>query len=126
MHARLIEAANEKKTPDFEVPRMRRVHPVAMLFERGARRFKRLRRPAEIPRDQRDLGLSNDASCTGHGLFWAEGARGLLQKGPRPDEIAELSHRDAPERKSRRVVAQRNPVQCSEGIAPLPARGPQP
>ncbi len=112
----LVEAPDQKKTPDLEVPRMCGIHPVPVLFEHYPRRFERLRGPAQVPRDQRDFGLGNDAPRAGNSLLRTEGACGLLQKGPRPDEIAELSHRDASERKSMRVVAQCNPVQRSEGI----------
>ena len=52
-------------------------------------------------------------------------ARGPLQQGLCPREIAELSHRDAAKRQRRRVVAQGNPVQCSEGGHRLRARAPR-
>jgi hypothetical protein len=37
--------------------------------------------------------------------------------GLRSNEIAELRHRDASKREGRRVVAQGDPLQCTEGIA---------
>src|SRR5882672_466653 len=43
----LIEAPDQEEAPDFEVPRMRGVHPVAVLFERRPRCVERLRRPAQ-------------------------------------------------------------------------------
>jgi hypothetical protein len=39
-----------------------------------------------------------------------------LQQRLRPDEIAELRHRDAAQRKRRRIVAQCDPLQCAERI----------
>ena len=39
----LVEAPDQKEAPDFEVSRVRGVHPVAVRFERGARRVERLR-----------------------------------------------------------------------------------
>ena len=40
---------------------MRGVHQVAMLFKRDSRCVQLFRRPAEVARDERDLGLGNDA-----------------------------------------------------------------
>jgi DNA-directed RNA polymerase specialized sigma24 family protein len=45
-----------------------------------------------------------------------EGPRSTSQEGLRSNEIAELRHRDASKRESRRVVAQGDPLQCAEEI----------
>ena len=95
---------------------MRGVHPVAVRFERRPRRVERLRRPAQVARDERDLGLGDDAPRAGHGLFRTEGARRTSQESLRANEIAELRHRDAAQRERRRVVAQGDPLQCAERI----------
>jgi len=95
---------------------MRGVDPVAVLFERHPRRVEHLRRPAQVARDERDLGLGDDAPRSGHGLFRTEGTRSTSQERLRSNEIAELRHRDASKRESRRVVAQGDPLQCAEGI----------
>src|SRR5271166_3232038 len=95
---------------------MRGVHPVAVLFERRPRRVERLRRPAQIARDERDLGLGDDTPRAGHGLFRTEGARRTSHESLRSNEIAELGHRDAAKCQRRRVVAQGDPVQCAEGV----------
>jgi hypothetical protein len=42
--------------------------------------------------------------------------RGSSQQRLRPNEIAELRHRDTAQRQRRRVVAQRNPVQRAKRI----------
>jgi hypothetical protein len=42
--------------------------------------------------------------------------RSTSQESLRSNEIAELRHRDASKRESRRVVAQGDPLQCAEGI----------
>ena len=84
---------------------MRGIDAVAMRFECRARRVERLRRPAEVARDQRDLGLGDDTSCAGHRLFRTEGAGRASQERLGAKEIAELRHRDAAERKRGRVVA---------------------
>jgi hypothetical protein len=112
----LVEAPDQKQAPDLEIPRMRGVHPVAVRFERGPRGVERLCRPAQVARDQRDLGLGDDTPRAGHGLFWAEGTRRTSQQGLRANEIAELRHRDASKCECGRVVAQGDPVQCAEGI----------
>ena len=90
--------------------------PVAVRFERRPRRVERLRRPAQVARDERDLGLGDDAPRAGHGLFRTEGARRTSQERLRSNEIAELRHRDASKRERRRVVAQGDPLQCAERI----------
>ena len=46
----------------------------------------------------------------------SECARGTSQEFFRPREVAELCHRDAAQRESRRVVPQRDSLQCAERI----------
>jgi len=95
---------------------MRSVHPVAVLFERHSRGGERLRGPAQIARDKRNLGLGDDTARARHGLFRTEGARRASQQSLRAIEIAKLRHRDAAKRERRRVVAQGDPIQSPEGI----------
>ena len=102
---------------------MRGVRAVAVLFERHLRGLERLDRPIEIARDERDLGLGNDASRTGDGLARTEGARRAPQQRLGAGEIAELRHRDAAQRQRRRIVAQGDVVQRAKGIARCEARG---
>jgi hypothetical protein len=45
-----------------------------MLLERRPRRVERLRRPAQVARDERDLGLGDDAPRAAYGLFRTKGA----------------------------------------------------
>ena len=75
------------------------------------------RRPAEIPRDQGDFGLGDNASRAGHRLFRTERARRTSQQSLGANEIAELRHRDASQRQRWRVVAQGDALQCAEDIA---------
>ena len=77
---------------------------------------ERLRRPAQVARDERDLGLGDDASRAGHRFLRAESARSTPQQSLRANEIAELRHRDAAKRERRRIVAQRDPLQRAERI----------
>jgi hypothetical protein len=112
----LVKASDQEEAPDLEIPRMRGVHLVAMLFERRSRRIECLRGPAQVARGKRNLGLSDDTPRTGHGFFWTEGARRTSHESFRSIEITELRHRDASKRECRRVVAQGDPVQCTEGI----------
>ena len=111
----LVEAADQEQAPDLEIPRMRGIDAIAVRFERRPRCVERLRRPGQVPRDQSDLGLGDDASCAGHGFFRTERARSPSQQGLCANEIAELRHRDAPQRERRRIVAQGDPLQCTEG-----------
>ena len=113
----LVKAADQEQAPDLEIPRMRGIDAVAMRLERRPRRVERLRRPAQVARDECDLGLGDDTPRAGHRLFRTEGARRTSQESLRANEIAELRHRDAAKRERRRVVAQGDPVQCAERIA---------
>jgi hypothetical protein len=49
--------------------------------------------------------------------MWVEGTPSAPQERLRPYQIAELCHGDAAKGERRRVVAQGDPVQCTEGIA---------
>ena len=95
---------------------MRGVHAVAVRFERRPRRVERLGRPAELARDERDLGLGDDAARAGDRLPRAEGARRPPQQRLGAREIAELRHGDAAQRQRRRIVAQGDAVQRAERI----------
>ena len=112
----LVEAADQKQAPDGEGPGMRGIDAIAVGFERRPRLVERLRRPAEVARDQRDLGLGDDAACARHSLPRTESARCPSQKDLGPVEIAELRHRDAAKGKGRRVVTQGDPLQDTEEI----------
>ena len=63
----LVEPPDQQNSADFEMPRMGGVHPVAMRFEGRPRRVERLRRPGQVARNERDLGLGDDTSRPGHG-----------------------------------------------------------
>jgi hypothetical protein len=113
----LVEAPDQQQTPDFEMPCMRGVRPVAVTRERRPRRIERLGGKAQVARDQCNLGLGHDAARTRHRLFRTEGTRRLSQQNLRSIKIAKLGHRDAAERQGRCVVAQSDPLQCAERVA---------
>jgi hypothetical protein len=46
----LLEAPDQEKTPNLEMPRMRRVHSVAVFFERRLRRVEGFCRPVQVAR----------------------------------------------------------------------------
>ncbi len=112
----LVEAADQEQAPDLESPRMLGIHAVAVRFERRPRGVERLFGPAQVARDEGNLGLGDDTPRAGHRLFRTEGARGPSQEGLRPIEIAELRQRDAAKGQGRRVVAQGDPLQGPERI----------
>jgi hypothetical protein len=112
----LVEAPDQEKAPDLEIPRMRGVQPIAVFFERCPRSVECLGRPAQVARYERDLGLGDDTPRAGHGLFRTKGARRTSQENFRSNEIAEPRQRDASQRERRRIVAQGDLVQCAEGI----------
>ena len=64
-----------------------------------------------------DFRLGDDTSRAGHGLFRTERARGKSHERFRPDEVAELRHRDTAKRERMRVVAQRDTIERAERIA---------
>jgi len=113
---RLVETPDQKQSPHGEMSRMRTVDAIAVLLERRTRDLERLRRPAEIPRDQRDLGFGDDAPRASHNLARTERARGTAQQGLGPHEIAQLRHRDSPQRQRGGIVAQGDTVQCAQRI----------
>ena len=113
----LVEAADQEQAPDLEMPRMRGVDAVAVLLRASpaprrapsraspgrARRARSRPRRRRISRGRRPLSDRRRAPRVAGGF--------------RAIEIAELRHRDAAKRERRRVVAQRDPLQCTEGIA---------
>src|SRR5262249_54096394 len=68
-------------------------------------------------RETSAISASADAPRTSHRLFRAKSARRPSQQSLRSNELAELGHRDATKRQSRRIVAQSDPLQCAEGVA---------
>jgi hypothetical protein len=112
----LIEAPDQVEAPDREIPRMRGVDVVAVLFEDRSCRVERRRGPTQVARNQRNLGLGNDTSRTGNRLFRTERADRPSQERLGSDEIAELCHRDAAERERRRVLAQGHTLQGAERV----------
>ena len=122
----LVEAPDQEQAPDLEIPRMRGIDPVAVRFERRPRRVERLRRPAQVARDERDLGLGDDAPRAGHGLFRTEGARRASQEQP----SRERDRRAAPSRcREARAPARRRagrPASMRRADHPPRARAPRP
>jgi hypothetical protein len=112
----LVEAPDQQEPPDFEMARMRSVHAVTVLFERHPRGIERLRGPAQVARDEGDLGLGNDAARAGDGFSRPKGARRASHQHLRSNQITELRHRNAAQRQCRRVVAQRDSLQRAERI----------
>src|SRR5215471_6371935 len=97
--------------------RVRGVRPVAVPLECRLRGVERLGGKAQVAGDECNLGFGNDAPRTSHLLFRSKSARRPSQQSLRSNEIAELGHRNAAKRKSRRIVAQSDPLQRAEGVA---------
>ena len=117
-----VDAPDQEEAPGLQIPRVRGFCPVAVPFERRPCRVEGLRRPAQDARDERDLGLGDDAPRAGHGLFRTEGTRGTSQERLRPSEIAELRHRDAAKRESRRVARRATGFKAPRGSPAARAR----
>ncbi len=113
----VVDTTKEQLPPGLEVPRMCGIDRIPVLFQRRACVRERTGRPSEIPRDQRDLGFGDGAHGAGHDFVPTERPRRTPHERPGPLEIAELRHGDAPKGKGRRIVAQRDALQGTEGIA---------
>jgi hypothetical protein len=87
-----------------------------MRLKRRSRCIERLCRPAEVARDERDLGIRDNTPSAGQSLFRTEAARSISQESLCSNEIAKLCHGDAPERECRCVVAKGDSLQCSKQI----------
>jgi hypothetical protein len=72
-----------------------------------------LRRPTQIPRSERDFGLSYYAPRARHGFFRTEGPRSAPQQFLRSRVFPELRHRDASKRERWRIVSQGDSLQRS-------------
>jgi len=103
--------------PNRDVAGVRRVHVVAVLFERLARRIEGMHGPGQLASGERDLRFRDDAPRPRHRLSRAERAGGAADERLRSSEISELGERDAAKRERRRVVTQRNAIQGAERIA---------
>ena len=106
----LVELSDQQKTPNLEMLRVRGVRPVAIPLKRRLRLIERFGGPAQIARDESNLSFGNDTPRAGYRLFGAKGARRFSQQSLGPNEVAELSHRNASKRQRRRVVAQSDPL----------------
>jgi hypothetical protein len=113
---RLVQKPDQDEVADLQISCMRGVQPVAVLFEYGPRRSERFGGPTEVAGDERDLGLCEKTSCPCYGVFRTEGTPGRPQERLRPHEIPELCHRDPPKRQCRRILAQRDSLQCAKRI----------
>ena len=111
-----LKLPDQEQAADLQIARMRGIDAVAMRFERRPRGIERLRRPGEVARGERNFGLGDQATRAGHGLLRTEGARRAAQQRLRPNQVAELRHRDAAQRERGGVVAERDPVQRTERI----------
>jgi hypothetical protein len=111
-----LEPADQQEAPDRKTPSMRSVDPVAVRFKGPARGIEGFRGPAELARDERDLGFRDHAPRPGEGLSRAKGARRGSHQGLRPRKITELRHRDTAQRERGRILAQRNPLERAQRI----------
>jgi hypothetical protein len=113
----LVETSDQEKTPNLEMLRVRGVRPIAVRLECRLRGVERLGGKAQVAGDECNLGFGNDAPRTSYRLFGTKSARRPSQQSLRSNKVAELGHRDAAKRQSRRIVAQSDPLQCTERVA---------
>jgi len=113
----LIKVTDEKEAPDFKIARKSSVQAVAMRFEDCPCSVECFRSPTQITRGERNLCLGDDAPGTGHSFSRTEGTRRPPQEFLRSREIAKLCHRNTAKREGRCIVAERDTLQGSEGIA---------
>ncbi|MNG05348.1 hypothetical protein D3C84_885340 [compost metagenome] len=112
----LIEMADQQQPSDLQIPRMRRIHPIPVRFERCPRRVEGFFRPAQITSRQGNFRFGHHTARPGHGLFRTKCPPRPFDQRLRALQITELRHGDAAQCQRRRVVAQRNPVQRPEGV----------
>ena len=113
----VTQLPDKQQAPRLQMPRMGCVGLIPMSGERGSCVVQLVRGPAEIARNQRDLGLRHHAARAGHGFVCAEGSAGAIQQVFRQSEIAEPRHGDTPQRKRRRVAAQCDAVECAKDVS---------
>ena len=70
--------------------RVRGIYTVAARFQRFPGCIQPFGRPAQVARDQRNLGFGNDTPRACHRLFLAKCTRGAAQQHPGPGKVAEL------------------------------------
>jgi hypothetical protein len=112
----LVEPPDQKKSPNLEMPRVRRIHPVAVFFERCPRRIECLLRPTQVACHESDLSFGDETPRAGHGLSRTKCASCTLQKRLGAYEIPKLRHRDSAKCKRRRVISESNSLQDSEEV----------
>ncbi len=112
----LRHAPDQQLAADLEIPCMSSVDEVAVPRERRARRCQALRGPVEFTRDERDLRLGDDAARARDAFLRTKGTPGTAQQQFGARQIAELRHGNAADRKRRRIIAQRDPLQRAQGI----------
>jgi hypothetical protein len=113
--------SDQQQPAHAEITRMGRVRAIAVRVERRACGVECARRPAQIARRQRDLGLRDHARAC-DGFVRAERARRRAHERARALEVAELRQRDAAQRERGRVAAQCDAVQRAERVAAASAR----
>ncbi len=114
---RFVEMADQEKTPDREVSRVRSIRTVTVRLESGSRCVEGLRRPAQVARNESDLRLDDDTASAGQCFPRPEGTGRTSHEGPCSNQVAKLRHCDAAKCKRRRIVAQGDPIQCADRIA---------
>ena len=113
----VVETPEEEQASNLELTRVRGVDGVAVRVERLPRGVERLRRPAQVARTKRDFRFGDDAARARDRLSRTEAARRATKERSRAGEIAELRHRDPAKCERRRVIAQRDTLQCAERVA---------
>jgi len=111
-----VESTYQQEAPDLQISRVGRIHSVAVRLEGRAGRVEGFCSLAQVPGRERDLGFGNDASSASDDLFRAKSACGTSQQFSGPNELAELRHGNASKGQRWRVVSERDPVQCAEGV----------
>jgi len=99
-----------------EQPGMEGIGAVAECVKPLCGGIERLRRPFQITRGEGDLGFSDLTAGLGERFARAKAVCGASQEFTCPRVVAELDHRNAAQRKRRRVVAQRDALERTERI----------
>ena len=111
-----LQLADEEVAAGADEAAVQGVRVVPQGVERVRGPLERAHRPAQVARDEGDLGLGDLAARLGEALAGAEAAGGAPEELARPAVVAELGHGDAAQGEGWRVVAQRDVPEGTERI----------
>jgi hypothetical protein len=112
----LVETAEQQQPARSDEASLQRVGVVGARFERGGGDHEWTRRAAEVTHASATSASATTQRARAISSCVPKRARGR-RAAARPRVLAELRHRDAAQRKRRRIVAQRDALERAERVA---------